>query len=77
MYRRFGGMGSGMVFAWIIPLILIVIIGVAVYMILKNKKEDNKTKSNPALDILNVRFAKGEIDESEYLKKKKNLSSFK
>ncbi|NMA49120.1 MAG: hypothetical protein GX947_05045 [Tissierellia bacterium] len=59
------------------PLILIVIIGVAVYMILKNKKEDNKTKSNPALDILNVRFAKGEIDESEYLKKKKNLSSFK
>ena len=51
------------------------IIGIAVFLIANNKKENSKTKSNLALDILNERFAKGEIAEEEYIKKKKNLNS--
>lgn len=73
MYRGFGNMGSGMFFIWIIPIILIVIVGIAVYMIVNNKNGNNKTRSNSALEILNERFAKGEIDEEEYNKRKKNL----
>lgn len=77
MYRGFGNMGSRMLMGWIIPLIIIVIIAIAVYMIVNNKKEDKNTRSNSALDILNERYAKGEIDEEEYSKKKKDLNTFK
>lgn len=77
MYHGFGNMLSNMLVVWIIPIILIVIIGISIYMIGNNKKGNSKTKGNSALDILNERFAKGEIDEEEYKKKKENLSSFK
>ena len=42
-------------------------------MIANNKKENNKITSNSALGILNERFAKGEIDEEEYNRRKKIL----
>lgn len=78
MFHRFGNMGSGMFFAWLIPIILIiVIISMAVYIIVNNKKENNNTRSNSALKILNERYAKGEIDEEEYKKIKENLSNLK
>lgn len=76
MYRGFGNMLSNMLIVWIIQIILISIIGIPIYMIGKNKKGNGKTGSNAALEILNKRFAKGEIDE-EYKKNKKNLSGFK
>ena len=74
MHGGFRHMGSNMFMGWTIPLILIVIIGLAVYMIFNNKQVDNKTNSNSALDILNARYAKGEIDEEEYNKKKRNIT---
>lgn len=77
MHRSFGNMGSGMFFTWIIPVILIVIIGIAVYMIVNNKNVNNRNRSNSALNILNERYAKGEIDEEEYNKKKKDLNTLK
>lgn len=76
MYGGFGNMLTGMLIVWLIPIILIVIIGIAVFMIVNNKKNNSKTKSNPALAILDERFAKGEIDDEEYIKMKRNLSSF-
>ena len=69
MYFEFWDMLSSMLIIWIIPLILIVIIGISIYMIVKNKRG-----KSPALEILNERFAKGEINEEEYIKKKENLS---
>lgn len=79
MHNRFGSIPFGMMggWNWILPTILIVIIGIAVYMIFKNKKESNYTKSNSALDILDERYAKGEIDEEEYNKRKKNIRDSK
>lgn len=56
------GWGFGMGLGWIIPLLLI---GVLLYYISSNKKEGLSAK-----DILDKRYAKGEIDEQEYKKMK-------
>lgn len=49
---------SGMVIVWTVPLLLIVAL---VYFINSNKKETLSAK-----EILDKRYAKGEIDEQEY-----------
>ncbi|MGO1369818.1 MAG: SHOCT domain-containing protein [Senegalia sp. (in: firmicutes)] len=68
-YEMFGGGG-------ILGLIIVIIIG---YFLIKYFNENNNSntsnsyrKSNP-LDILNERYARGEIDEEEYNRKKKIL----
>lgn len=73
MYRGFGHMGSGMLNVWIIPIILIVIIAIAAYMIVTSKRANTKNSSKLALEILNMRLAKGEIEVEEYHRIKKNL----
>jgi len=42
-------------------------------MIRKNIKENNQRFSNSSLKILNEKYAKGEIDEEEYIRKKKMI----
>ena len=63
------GMGWGMGWIWIIGLIGIVI---AIIIVSKAIKKNKKS----ALDILNERFAKGEINENEYVKAKKRLNKY-
>lgn len=77
MCYGFRDMLSNMVIVWIIPLILLFLIGISIYMIRKNKKEDDQHINNSALRILDERFAKGEIDEEEYNRKKNNLNTSK
>lgn len=68
----FGLMGFGM----IIPLILI---GLTVYAVVRISQDGNRNHSNGyksennALDILNRRYANGEISDEEYNQKKKVL----
>ena len=50
------GMGLGM---WLLPVVLIVVV---VYLL----KDSNKDKPHSAQDILDRRFANGEIDLEEY-----------
>lgn len=76
----FNGYGN-MFWGWLIPLVLLVLIAVAVYMILKNNKtgeqiskSGNTQSTSRALEILDERYAKGEIDDEEYRKMKSNLS---
>ncbi len=54
--------GWGMGFGW---LLILLIIGLLVYL-LQNKKSSTQ-------DILDKRYAKGEIDEEEYEKKSRHL----
>ncbi|MGO1470682.1 MAG: SHOCT domain-containing protein [Tissierella sp.] len=77
MHRGFRGMPYNIMGSWIVPIILIAIIGISIYMIVNNKKDNNNTRSNSALEILNERYAKGEINDEEYKKKKENLRNLK
>lgn len=74
MHHGFESLPFNMLIVWIIPIILIIIIGIAVSMLVKNNREKNANRSNSALKILNERFAKGEIDEEEYKRMKEMLS---
>lgn len=71
-FRGYGGPG----FFMMIPMLLILL--AVIYFIFKAVSSKNlnlstsKNSSN-AMDILNERFAKGEINEEEYASKKKQL----
>ncbi|MFA9396640.1 MAG: hypothetical protein ACERKV_00045 [Clostridiaceae bacterium] len=53
--------------------IAVVLIIVLVIAIMKKKKKKPVIKNQEAIDILNIRFVKGEISEEDYLKKKEVL----
>ncbi len=74
MHNRFDYMGQNMSLSWLIPLVVLLVIALSIYMLNKNNN-DNKTNKESALDILDKRYANGEIDEEEYLKKKKILKN--
>jgi len=59
------GWGFGMGFGWLIPLLLIVVL---VYYINSNKSSKNEGLS--ARELLDRRYANGEIDEQEYKRKR-------
>jgi len=71
------GYGYGLMggFGMIIPLILIVLVIYAVVKLMQNNNGnyDMRNGKNDAIDILNQRYAKGEISEEEYMQKKKML----
>jgi putative membrane protein len=70
MHNRFDYMGPNMFLMWLIPLVILLVIGFSIYRINKNNDE-NRGNKETALDILDKRYANGEINEEEYLKKKK------
>ena len=57
--------GFGMGFGWIVPLLFVFAL---FYFINGNTKEQES-----ALDILDKKYANGEIDEEEYKRKKEQL----
>lgn len=71
MHRGYGMFGFG----GLVSLIIIIIIGYLLIRYLRENKNSSTTFSNEsrALDILNERYAKGEIDEDEYNRRKKIL----
>ncbi|MDY0235719.1 MAG: SHOCT domain-containing protein [Gudongella sp.] len=72
MYRGFGMFGGG----GIVGLVLIAIVAFFAYKYLHDNKNVSDTfrKKDNALDILNERYAKGEIDDEEFNKRKKTLN---
>ena len=75
--------GHGMWFGGILMMFfwLLLIVGI-VYFLVKSLGNNDRTKysgesrrTNEALEILDERYSKGEIDDEEYLRRKKNLRS--
>lgn len=73
----FGIMGMGIVF--LIILAVLALLAVAVILAVRYLKRPGNTafpmQHGRSLDILNERYAKGEITEEEYKKMKDNLKS--
>ncbi|MGV8980636.1 SHOCT domain-containing protein [Clostridium sp.] len=60
-----------------ICIIIIAITVFVVYKLLKNNNVKDRGSRDNSLNILNERFARGEMDEEEYNDKKKLLSNHK
>lgn len=80
-YQGFSGYGIMGNFGWFgmficLLIVLLIVVGI-VYLIRgglhRNNKSINTTSNNRSLDILNERFAKGEITKEEYDVIKKSL----
>ena len=62
------GMGWGMVLVWLIPILLIA-------LVVRNVISDRNGKpENTSLEILEARYARGEIDRDEFLKRRADLT---
>lgn len=73
-FGRYNMMGGG----WLMMLVPVLFIGLAIYAFMKisQNNSNNKThnnSNNDALNILNKRYAQGEISEEEYIQKKNIL----
>ncbi len=68
-FEHFGmGGGLGMVLVWLLPILLVV-------LLVRYFARDREEKRAPtAREILDARYARGEIDQDEYLKRRANLS---
>lgn len=61
---------GGELYMMLIPLLIIVILVYLGVKVLQKSKPGITAPTNQGLQILNERFAKGEIEEAEYLQKK-------
>lgn len=73
------GYGYGMMGWFVMMIIPLILVGLIIYAIVRLSQArqgnyEGQGKRNTALDTLNERFAKGEISEEEYNKKKKMIS---
>ena len=79
-FGRYNMMGGG----WLMMLVPVLLIGLVIYAVMKisqNNSNNNMHTSNnnvhntnnDALNILNKRYAQGEISEEEYIQKKNIL----
>jgi putative membrane protein len=66
----FGGLGwLGMILAWVVPLVLL-------YLLLRRYSGDKGSRrEKTALEILQERYARGEINRDEYLKRRADLET--
>jgi putative membrane protein len=68
------GFGMGMGLGWIIGLILlVVIIGLIFKVINQNSNVGSQPRDKSALDILEERYARGEINKEEFEQKKRDI----
>ena len=69
------GMGGGMFFGAILWIVLFVVIVYAFVHLFRTEDRGPSHRGSPALDVLEERYARGEIGRDEYLEKKGDLST--
>jgi putative membrane protein len=63
-----GGGGIWMILLWLVPVLLLLFVALGYFRSDRNHRNDRS-----ALDILDERYARGEIDREEYLKRRQDL----
>jgi len=66
----FGGSGM-MIFWWL----LIIVIVYGLFQFFRTRQKSNSNKQESALDVLEKRYAKGEITKSEFEEKRKDIKN--
>jgi putative membrane protein len=67
------GMGFGGIFMWIFWIVLIPLVVWAASVLIGKRDDGGNSRGKAALDILQERYAKGEIGREEYEQKRKDL----
>lgn len=75
-YGRFGYGGFEGIFMMIIQLLIIGIVLYAVFKLISRIYSKEAKNNNKAINIIEEKYAIGEISEEEYLKKKKLLKEY-
>ncbi len=71
-----GGGGFGMLFMGLIWLLILALIVTLIwFLIRKGGRSSAETNSESSLEILNKRYARGEIDQEEYQHKKQEIKN--
>lgn len=77
MWDHMGQYGGWMGFGWVFMVLFWVLLVVAIVMVVKwmsaGPSAPPAAKGDTPLDILNERYARGEIDQAEYQQKKSDL----
>lgn len=73
MFDHDGGMVFGGVFVWLFWLVLIVLIVVVVRAVAGGTGSNRSGIEETPLEILRKRYARGEIDEEEFNRKRREL----
>lgn len=76
-FDHMGGMGWSMViFGWVF---MVAIVGLVVWLIVSTTRgpdrPDRSARARSAIDVLDERYARGEIDREEYMQRRTDLES--
>jgi len=67
--------GFGMTFMIIFWVLIVALIITLIWFLVQKGSSNNKPSNESALDILKKRYSRGEIDEEEYQRIKKQISN--
>ena len=67
------GMGWGLWFLW--PALVLIVAGVGVYLLVARGSDTGGKSDDDALAVLRERYARGEIDEEEFERRRRQLEA--
>ena len=67
-----GAWGAWMIFHWLFWLVLFALL-ISAGMALSRRSRSGDREEKTALDLLNERYARGDIDREEYLQRRKDI----
>lgn len=68
-----GSWGAWMIFHWLFWLVLLALVVWAGIVLARRSGSSDGERTKSALDLLNERYARGEIDRDEYLQRRKDI----
>ena len=73
-YCGLGFMGGPFAGYWFTLIVVLAIILISSWLFITRKKQSVESRADTALDLLRQRYASGEIDETEYARRRENLT---